>query len=78
MKQGKKKLICVAMKTEIKPLLERVKILDTAPCANGQWFLCQNDSKDFYILRTGIGRKKASVTLTQFIENHKIFHIIKN
>lgn len=76
MEQGKKKLFCVGMKTEIKPLLEKVKILDAAPCGIGQWFLCQNNGKDFYILRTGIGRKNASVALTQFLENHRIFHII--
>ncbi len=69
-------LICVALKTEIKPLLERVKIVDYVAIGDGHLYQIEVKNHKFAILRTGVGSEKSAKTLRLTLQKIDVRSII--
>jgi len=71
-----KTAFCFALKTEMKPLLEKIVVKNTNQSGAGRWFCCEHKKKEFFILHTGVGPQKAETVLREFLVSHVPSNII--
>ena len=69
-------LICAALKTEVKPLLERVKIVDYVPIGVGHLYRVEVKNREFAILRTGVGTEKSAKTLRLILQEMNVRNVL--